>query len=378
ISEISIPHFVAATIFSAQSGSKVYFYRNAWVLAFMSCTFGLFSGIRGGCFGVANQIVAQRMREKLFAMLLCQDIAFFDTEAVGVLTSRLGSDCQQVSRVIGNDFNIMFRNGLQGTGALIYLVMLSWQLALSTALLCCLMSTILFLYGRYQRSMAKYAQEVVASANEVAQETFSLARIVRTFGTEKQECERYSRWLKKLVDINLRQNVAYGLWTWSSNTLYHVTQVVALIIGGGFVMNGHITAEQLTKFVLYSEWVIHSTWRVGDHWDSFMQSVGASEKVFELMELNPSKQLISQGITKICRADRSMDRRANSVAGLSPSLRQQSETGLLLFLLAGTYASLTDSAFGGWDLIPVECSRLRKERNERGRRERTDPKGEKK
>ncbi|XP_059072961.1 ABC transporter B family member 26, chloroplastic isoform X2 [Cryptomeria japonica] len=225
ISEISIPHFVAATIFSAQSGSKVYFYRNAQLLALMCCTFGLFSGIRGGCFGIANQFLVQRMREKLFLVLLCQDIAFFDTEAVGVLTSRLGTDCEQVSHIIGSDLNKMFRNGLQGIGALIYLVMLSWQLALSTVLLCCLMSTILFFYGRYQKNMAKFAQEVVASANEVAQETLSLARIVRTFGTEKQECGRYSKWLKKLVDINLRQNVAYGLCTWSSNTFYNATQL---------------------------------------------------------------------------------------------------------------------------------------------------------
>eukprot|EP01018_Ginkgo_biloba_P024367 Gb_35052 [translate_table: standard] len=262
----------------------------------MCCTFGFFSGLRGGCFGIANQILVRRMRENLFSTLLSQDIAFFDIETVGVLTSRLGSDCQQVSRIIGNDFNIMFRNGLQGTGALIYLVMLSWQLAISTVILCCLMASVMLFYSQYQRSAAKSAQECVASANEVAQETLSLARVVRTYGTEKQERERYSKWLKKLVDINLRQNVAYGLWTWSSNTIYNATQVVALLIGGAFVMDGRITAEQLTKFVLYSEWVIHSTWWVGDHWASLMQSIGASEKVFELMELPPSKQLTLHGL----------------------------------------------------------------------------------
>lgn len=50
------------------------------------------------------------------SLFLLQDIVFFDTEAVGSLTSRLGSDCQQVSRIIGNDLNIMFRNGLQVSG----------------------------------------------------------------------------------------------------------------------------------------------------------------------------------------------------------------------------------------------------------------------
>lgn len=296
ISEISIPHFVAATVFSAQSQSKVHFYRNAKLLVLMCFSFGIFSGIRGCCFGIVNQILVRRTREKLFSTILSQDIAFFDRETVGVLTSRLGSDCQQVSRVIGNDLNIMFRNGLQGIGALLYLVMLSWRLALTTALLCCSMSAIMLLYSRYQRSAAKSAQEVVAAANDVAQEALSSIRVVRTFGTEEKECERYSKWLKKLESINLRQNVAYGFWTWSSNTLYHAAQVVALLIGGRFVMGGHITAEQLTKFILYSEWVMHSAWWVGDHWSSLMQSIGASEKVFELMELPLCKQGTAQGL----------------------------------------------------------------------------------
>lgn len=42
-----------------------------------------------------------------------QDISFFDGETVGDLTSRLGADCQQVSRVIGNDLNLILRNLLQ-------------------------------------------------------------------------------------------------------------------------------------------------------------------------------------------------------------------------------------------------------------------------
>ncbi|CAM6034214.1 unnamed protein product [Sphagnum compactum] len=296
LSEITIPHYVAATIFAAQSGLRDDFYRNAKLLAVMSCTYGLFSGIRGACFGVANQILVRRMREKLFSTLLNQDIAFFDVEAVGALTSRLGSDCQQVSRIIGNDLNIMFRNALQGIGAFVYLMTLSWQLALSTFLICNMMWYFMRVYGRYQKKTAKAAQDSVASANEVAEETLSLARVVRTFGTEKEEVARYRKWLNRLEDINFRQSVAYGFWNWSSNTLYNATQVVALMMGGGFVMSGKITAEQLTKFILYSEWVVHSTWWVGDHWSSLMQAIGASEKVFQLLDLPPSKQLSLHGI----------------------------------------------------------------------------------
>ncbi|KAL3700057.1 hypothetical protein R1sor_018079 [Riccia sorocarpa] len=295
LSEITIPHFVAATIFSAQNGLTDKFYKNVKLLALASCTYGLFSGLRGGCFGVANQILVRRMRERLYTTLLHQDVSFFDLEAVGALTSRLGSDCQQVSRIIGNDLNVMLRNGLQGLGAFLYLTTLSKQLAVCTFIVCSTMWCFMRFYGRYKRTTARSAQDSIASANEVAEETLSLARVVRTFGTEKDEVARYTKWSTRLSDINLRQNVAYGFWTWSSNTLYNMAQVIALLIGGAYVMTGQITAEQLTKFVLYSEWVVHSTWWVGDHWANLMQAIGASEKVFHLLDLPPSRQLVTKG-----------------------------------------------------------------------------------
>ncbi|CAL0331535.1 unnamed protein product [Lupinus luteus] len=283
VSEISIPHFMTASIFSAQNADITVFHRNVRF------------GIRGCCFGIANMILVKRMRETLYSSLLLQDISFFDTETVGDLTSRLGADCQQVSRVIGNDINLILRNFLQGTGSLIYLLTLSWALGLSTLLICSVLIAVMLHYGRYQKKSARLIQEVTASANEVAQETFSLIRTVHVYGTEKEELGRYKSWLEKLADISLRQTAAYGFWNLSFNTLYHSTQVVAVLFGGVSILAGHITAEKLTKFILYSEWLIFSTWWVGDSISNLMQSVGASEKVFHLMDLASSSQFTARG-----------------------------------------------------------------------------------
>ncbi|KAG7012789.1 ABC transporter B family member 26, chloroplastic [Cucurbita argyrosperma subsp. argyrosperma] len=253
-------------------------------------------GVRGYCFGVANMILVKRTRETLYSALLLQDISFFDSETVGDLTSRLGADCQQVSRVIGNDLNLILRNILQGGGALIYLLILSKPLGLCTLIICSTLGAIMLVYGRYQKKAAKIVQDVTASSNDVAQETLSLIRTVRVYGTEKEELGRYEMWLERLADVSLRQSAGYGLWNFSFNFLYHATQVIAVLLGGMFILSGRITAEQLTKFILYSEWLIYSTWWVGDNLSSLMQSVGASEKVFQLMDLLPSDQFASQGI----------------------------------------------------------------------------------
>ncbi|KAI3985660.1 hypothetical protein MKX01_033943 [Papaver californicum] len=294
--EISIPHFLAASIFSAQKGETMVFYRNAQFLVVLCFTSGICSGLRSCCFGIANIILVKRMREMLYSAILFQDISFFDGETVGDLTSRLESDCRQVSRVIGNDLNMILRNVLQGTGALIYLFILSWPLALTSLAICSVLGVVMLIYGQYQKKAAKVTQEYTANANDVAQETLSLMRTIRVYGTEKQESGRYGIWLEKLADISLRQCAANGIWTLSFNTLYHSTQVIAVLVGGTSIVNGHITAEQLTKFILYCEWLIYATWWVGDNLSNLMQSVGASEKVFQLMDLLPSDQFLSEGV----------------------------------------------------------------------------------
>ncbi|KAH1058599.1 hypothetical protein AAZX31_02G037000 [Glycine max] len=297
ISEISIPHLLTASIFSAQSADLTVYHRNVRLLVLLCVASGICSGIRGCFFGIANMILVKRMRETLYSSLLLQDISFFDNETVGDLTSRLGADCQQVSRVIGNDLNLIMRNVLQGGGSLIYLLILSWPLGLSTLVVCSILAAVMLRYGRYQKKAARLIQEVTASANDVAQETFSLVRTVRVYGTEEEEHGRYKWWLEKLADISLRQSAAYGVWNFSFNILYHSTQVIAVLFGGMSILAGHITAEKLTKFILYSEWLIYSTWWVGDNISNLMQSVGASEKVFHLMDLLPSSQFIERGVT---------------------------------------------------------------------------------
>ncbi|KAI9075576.1 hypothetical protein K1719_042482 [Acacia pycnantha] len=296
VSEISMPSILAASIFSAQSGEIAGFYRKAQFLLVLCFTSGICSGLRSGCFGILNVILVKRLRENLYAAVLFQDISYFDREKVGDLTSRLSADCQRLSYVIGNDLHLIFRNTLQGTGAIINLVTLSWPLALSALVICSVLSSIFLVYGQYQRKAAKLTQDFTASANEVAQETLSLVRTIRAYGTEVEEIRRYKQWLQRLAFVNTRESLAYGFWNLSFNTLYRSTQVFAVLLGGMSVLCCYVTTEQLTKYVLYCEWLIFATWRVTNSLSSFLQSIGACEQVFQMMDLLPSDQFLWKGV----------------------------------------------------------------------------------
>lgn len=74
-----------------------------------------------------------------------------------------------------------------------------------------------------------------------------------------------------------------------------ILQVFAVILGGISILNGRVSTEQLTKYVLYCEWLIYAAWRLQDSFASLLQSIGACEKVFQLMHLPPSKEFLSKG-----------------------------------------------------------------------------------
>ncbi|XP_073159345.1 ABC transporter B family member 26, chloroplastic-like [Henckelia pumila] len=296
LSEISMPGIITDSVFSAVNGETTMFYRKSQLLFLLCLTSGICSGLRSGCFAIANMILVKRMRETLFSSLLLQDISFFDSEAVGDLTSRISADCQRLSRTIGNDIHLILRNILQGSGALVNLMILSWPLALSSLIICFTLSAIFVIYGQYQKKAAKLAQDLTSSANDVAQETLSSIRTIRAYGTETEECRRFAQWLDQLASIGMRESAAYGLWNMSFIVLYRMTQVFAVLLGGMSILSRRVSAEELTKYVLYCEWLIYAAWRIQDNMSSLLQSVGACEKVLQLMHRSPSSQFLTKGV----------------------------------------------------------------------------------
>ncbi|KAL3833125.1 hypothetical protein ACJIZ3_007861 [Penstemon smallii] len=296
LTEISMPTIITTCIFSAQNGATLVFYRNSKLLLLLCVISGICSGLRSGCFAIANMILVKRLRKTVYSSLLLQDMSFFERETVGDLTSRIGTDCQRLSQTIGNDIHLILRNILQGTGAFVNLMSLSWPLALSSLVICLILSVIFLFYGLYQKKAAMLAQDFVASASEVAQETLSSMRTIRAYGTEREELKRFAQWLDRLASVGMRESVAYGLWNLSFMSLYRMTQVLAVFLGGTSIVTGCVSAEQLTKYILYCEWLIYAAWRVQDNMSSLLQSVGACEKVFQLMHLNPSCEFLSKGV----------------------------------------------------------------------------------
>jgi ABC-type multidrug transport system fused ATPase/permease subunit len=131
---------------------------------------GVASALRYALFTISGERVVARLRERLFAKVMEQDIAFFDERKTGELTSRLASDTAVLQNAVSVNISMGLRFVATIVGGIGFLFYTSPQL---TALMLAVVPPIALgavAYGRRVRKLSRDVQDALAGASEVAEE----------------------------------------------------------------------------------------------------------------------------------------------------------------------------------------------------------------
>ena len=243
--------------------------------------------IRYVLFTVAGERIVARLRHQLFARLLDQEIAFFDRRRTGELTSRLASDTTVLQNTVSANLSMLLRNGAGVVGGVVLLFLTS---PILTGLMLAVVPPVALgaaVYGKRVRKLSREVQDALAAASEVAEESLSGVRTVRSFAAEEQEAARYGRAVERSFEVaRTRAKVAGAFFGGMSFAAYAAAAVV-LWYGGRLVLGGEMSVGQLTSFLMYSLLVAFSLGALGELWTDFMRASGASERIFELIDRTP-------------------------------------------------------------------------------------------
>jgi len=135
---------------------------------------------RAALFSIAGERAVARIRERLFAGILDQEIAFFDERRTGELTNRLSSDTTVLQSAVSANISMGLRSLAQVLGGIGFLL---WTSPLLTGLMLAVVPAIAVgavLYGRRIRKLSREVQDALAAAAEVAEEAISGIRTVRS------------------------------------------------------------------------------------------------------------------------------------------------------------------------------------------------------
>jgi len=244
--------------------------------------------LRAWLFTVAGERIVADLRVQLYQSIIYQEIAFFDERRTGELTNRLSSDTTVLQNTVTVNVSMLLRFGIMGLGAIGFLFYTSWKLTLLTLATVPLVAISGGIFGRRMRAMSRDFQDALASSTEVAEETFAGIRTVRSFAREAKEVERYGLAVEESFTIAKRRAKIVAALRGLIGFGGYGAIAAVLWFGGTMLVEGTISIGELTGFLLYTLTVAFSLGALSSLYEDFMKALGASERVFELMDRTSS------------------------------------------------------------------------------------------
>lgn len=273
---------------SLEAGSSAQVDRAALILAVAFIVQGVAGALRYMLFTEAGEHIVTRLRAQIFDALLRHDIAFFDERRTGELLSRISNDASILQNTVSVNVSMALRNGLTVIGGLVLLWLTSARLTLImiTVIPAVVLGAIFF--GRLVRRLSYLAQEELAGATAQAEEALSGIRNVRSFAQEPWASERYEHGLRGYFDTIKKSIRWMAVFTGTASIAGYLSIAIVVWYGGRLVLDGSLSAGDLTQFILYTLLVAVSVGMLGSLYGDFMKARGAAQRVFEIVDATPS------------------------------------------------------------------------------------------
>lgn len=233
----------------------------------------------------SGESALNRLRKNLFQRLLCLPVTYFQEQRSGSLSNRVSADLALVRETLITTVPQAVRQSVILIGGLIFIFISSWKLSL--VMLGCIPVVVLLIafFGRKVRNHSKAAQESLAEASTVIEESVQNIADVKAFSNEAYELSRYEQSLASFFAITLRGAKARGAFL--SFIIFVLFGTIAFVVWYGARMYslGGITWENFFSFIIFSIFVGASLGSFPEIISQFQQTTGATERLREILDL---------------------------------------------------------------------------------------------
>jgi len=231
-----------------------------------------------------GQHVVLDLRNNMFRHTLGQSTAFFKAKSTGQLLSRLTNDIGQVQQIASETLGDLLRESLAVVGFAGLLFYYDAGLALV-----CLTGAPLVLYplvrlGQRLRQATRRSQEHLEHMSHVATEAFTGHRIVKAFGAEDREAQRFGLAARALYRVNLMVTATVSVMPPVMEFLGGAAMASALWYGSREIARGRMTEGDFTAFLAALLLMYGPLKKLSRVNASVQQGIAAAQRIFELLD----------------------------------------------------------------------------------------------
>lgn len=237
--------------------------------------------------GWVGERVVANLRTALYSHLQAMPLRFFAATRTGELLSRLGSDVTTIQDAVTSTLLSLLSNLIMFVGGVVIIFVMAWRLTLIMLAVVPLAVIGIIILGRWVRRYSRQVQDALAEVSAVAEEALSGVRIVKSFAREPYEIGRYRDGVEQLFGIAIKRVRLGAILGPIIGLLAFSTIALVLWIGSREVIVGRLTPGQLVSFLLYTMMIASPIASFTSLYAQFQRALGASERVFQLLDTPP-------------------------------------------------------------------------------------------
>ena len=241
--------------------------------------------------GYTNQMIGQgvmvRLRSRLHEHLQRLPVRFFTQTRTGEILSRVSTDVNGVQNAVTGTFTDFLSNSITLIVAIGIMFALEWRLALVAVVLLPLWVYPTIKVGRLQGRLIREWHEETAEMSAHLEETLSVSgsMLVKTFGRQDHESERFERSNRNLRALAIRQMMA-GRWFNLATGLFGSLAPGAVYwFGGRAVVDGDLSIGSVVAFAVLTQRVFQPFASIARINTTVLSSLALFERIFEYLDL---------------------------------------------------------------------------------------------
>ncbi len=232
-----------------------------------------------------GQRVIIDVRDVLFKKFQRLPLSYFDRHQTGEIMSYITNDVAVLQNALVDRLIELVTESSIFVGSLVMMVLLDWKLSLLTLITVPLVGQAMKIFGRKLKSSGTVIQERLADITATMQESIAAVRVVKSFGREDFEIERFHRQNELNFRAEMKNNQLMSLLTPTVEFLAALAVTVIVWFGGYEVVNGVITAGALVAFLTYAVNLANPVKRISRVYGAIQKAMAGADRVFAIMDL---------------------------------------------------------------------------------------------
>ena len=231
-----------------------------------------------------GESIIRRMRNDLFNHIIDLPMAFFHRERTGRLMSRITNDVAIVKAMVSTAVTGAFRDFFTIVGLTGVIFYRDWKMAIVALVVLPAAFYPIVELGRRVRRVSTGCQENMADLSSFLHESFAGSKIVKAFGMESYEKNRFNEKTGELFKLEIKGVIVRSLSSPIMEFFGGVGIAFILWYGGSGVINGESTPGMFMSFLACVMLLYDPVKKLSGLNNALQQGMAAVDRVFDIIE----------------------------------------------------------------------------------------------